>query len=360
MKILFCSEGFLIDGVASFNLYLSAALREAGHEVAVAGRWAGFKSFKDRHRQKGVEIIDGLALTPSGGGLPQKAAAFGPDIIVSDARRAFPLAMEVKERSGARLVTVFHDAVRDDSRRNRSLDTIMATSDAWITSEEPILQQMKALKPSFPVRLIRRPITSMVETTPLPDRDPFRVLCLGRLSGYKAPGFRALLDNALSLKEAIPSMEMTFVGGGDRLPLFRLKAMKANRKAGETFVRVVGMQPDPNPWIRWSTAVCAGATSAAEAALGNRPVLAFSGYWMGPLLPDNARQAIECHFGERDGPFLMKNRPGEAVSGLRKLYESWEPDQTHRQVAQTRRVLAEHFDSTKIVREFLDLFASLR
>ena len=41
MKILFCCEGFLVDGVASFNLYLSSALAEAGHEVAIAGRSAG-------------------------------------------------------------------------------------------------------------------------------------------------------------------------------------------------------------------------------------------------------------------------------------------------------------------------------
>ncbi|MFP4482253.1 MAG: glycosyltransferase [Thermovirgaceae bacterium] len=360
MKILFCSEGFLIDGVASFNLYLSGALREAGHEVAVAGRWAGFKSFKDRHRQKGVGIIESIGLSPSGGGLPQKAAAFGPDIIISDSRRAFPLAMAVKERSGARLVTVFHDPVRDDNRRNRSLETIVASSDAWITAEEPIFEQMKALKPPFPARLIRRPITSMMETSPLPDRDPFRVLCLGRLSGYKAPGFRALLDNALPLKEIIPSLEITFIGGGDRLPLFKLTGMKANMRSGETFVRVLGTRPDPNPWIGWSTAVCAGATSAAEAALSNRPVLAFSGYWMGPLLPDSVSRAIDCHFGERDGAFLMRDRPDAAVSGLKKLYETWEPAQIRHQVNETRMLLSQAFDSKKIVRDFLDLFKSLR
>lgn len=360
MKILFCSEGLLIDGVASFNLYLSAALRKAGNEVAIAGRWSGFKSFKSRHKEHGVNVIDGFSLTPISRNLVSRSLDFDPDMIITDARRAFPLALEIKKRSRAKLVTVFHDEIRDDPRKERSLDTIIRFSDGWATSEGPILDQMKKLGTGLPLALIHRPITGMVHPTPLPPRDPFRVLSLGRLSGYKSPGHLSLLNHVGALKKAIPSLEITFVGGGDRTPLFRFKALKENLKAGSTYVRVAGSVTNPNDWLKWSTIVCAGATSAAEAVLSNRPTIAFSGYWMGLIGPDNIEQGISWHFGERAGHFRMKHYLGITSETLIDIYSKWDQEQVEQNTRETRMALAKEFDSEEIAGQFMAFFANLK
>jgi glycosyltransferase involved in cell wall biosynthesis len=359
LKILFCCEGFLVDGVASFNLYLSSALAEAGHEVAIAGRWAGFNSFKERHKKKGVTVFQDLALTPVSPRLVRQAAGFKPDVIITDSRRAFPLALEIKKRTGGKLVTVFHDPARDDRRKNRGLEIIRAQSDAWITSEEPIFEQLNGLAPPFPVSLIRRPISAMVEPSPLPPRDPFRVFCLGRLSGYKSPGFRALLDRASLLKKRIPSLEVAFAGGGDRLPLYRIEAMKQNALAGSRFVRVLGTVTDPNPLFRWSTVVCAGATSAAEGVLSNRPTFAFSAFWLGLVTEANSGDAIACHFGERYGSFRLKDRPESVLEALESLYGNWADGGVEEIVKQARETLEREFSSSLTASQFETLFRSL-
>lgn len=359
LKILFCCEGFLVDGVASFNLYLSSALAEAGHEVAIAGRWAGFNSFKERHERKGVTVFQDIAVTPVSPRLVQKATGFKPDVIITDSRRAFPLALEVKMKTGGKLVTVFHDPARDDRRKNRGLEVIRAQSDAWITSEEPIFEQLNRLAPPFPVSLIRRPISAMVEPSPLPPRDPFRVFCLGRLSGYKSPGFRALLDRASFLKKRIPSLEVAFAGGGDRLPLYRIEAMKQNALAGSRFIRVLGTVTDPNPLFRWSTVVCAGATSAAEGVLSNRPTLAFSAFWLGLVTEANSRDAIACHFGERYGSFRLKDRPESVLEALETLYGNWVDSGVEETVKQAREALEREFSSSLTASQFETLFRSL-
>lgn len=359
LRILFCSEGFLIDGVASFNLYLSSALSEAGHEVAIAGRWAGFSSFKERHRQQGVTVLEDFALTPVSSRLVRQAVRFNPSILVTDSRRAFPLALKIKKQSGAKLVTVFHDPVRDDRRKNRSLSTIRDASDAWVTAEEPIFGQLKALAPAFPVKLIRRPISSMVVPSPLPSRDPFRVLCLGRLSGYKSPGFRSLLSKASHLKKTIPSLEIVFAGGGDRLPLYRLEAIRQNALAGSRFIKVLGSVTDPNPLFRWSTVVCAGATSAAEGILSNRPTLAFSAFWLGLITESNCSEAIACHFGERYGNFLIKDRPEAVQESLGELYNQWDDLRIQDTVKRARQSLGKEFNSSFAASQFEALFRSL-
>lgn len=361
MKILFCSEGFLIDGVASFNLYLSAALVKAGHDVAIVGRWAGFKSFKKRHIESGVKVIDNVSVVPDSKRLIEKALAFNPDILVTDSRRAFPLAIKIKQRSNAKLVTVFHDSIWDKpQKKNREIETIKRFSDGWVTSEKNIFRQMQDLHPQCPSMIIRRPISDMVVSSPLVSRDPFKVLCLGRLSGYKSPGFKAILENALELKNIVPSLQITFVGGGSRLPLFKSIAFKINRRTGENFVSIAGTLVDPNPLLQWSTVVCAGATSAIEGLLSNRPVIAFSGFWMGLVCPDTLQYGIDTHFGERSGDMLMREHPRKSVEELIRVYNEWDQLNLVADTKIMQQRLEEIFSSCKISDSFLKLFQNLR
>lgn len=360
MRVLFCSEGFIIDGVASFNLYLSAALCNAGHEVAIAGRWAGFKSFRKRHEEHGVKILQTVSVNADSPKLVKKALSFRPDFIITDARRAFPLALKIKLLSGAKLVTVFHDSIwNKPDKKNREIATIKNISDGWVTSEKHIFEQMKGLSPECPSLMIRRPITDMVNPTPLPSRDPFRVLCLGRLSGYKSPGFRAILENALELKEKIPSLELAFVGGGSRFLLFKTLARRMNRKKGEKFVTIAGTKPDPTDFLKWSTVVCAGATSAIEGLLSNRPVVAFSGYWMGMVSPDMLEYGIDTHFAERRGDILMRQNPEKAVEELERVYMEWEDLKVRQNTEIMKNRLEKEFSSEKVARSFEELFESI-
>jgi len=356
MKILFCNEGFIIDGVASYNLYLSAALHEAGHDVAVIGRWGGFKGFQWRHRESGVEVIQRPAVSVDSSRLVRRAMDFAPDILFTDARRAFPLARKIRQKTSVKVVTVFHDPPQLDRHGSRSIESIGAGSDIWVTPERPIYEQLLPIAGDLPVRFIQRPLTGMVTPTGLPPAEPFQVLCLGRLSRWKSPGLRAIVERAPELKKAIPPLRITVVGGGRRRLSFWLAALKANARAGERFVRIVGTQTDPGPWIAEANLVCAGATAAIEAILSGRPVLAFSGFWLGPVTPQNIKKGVSTHFGERSGDFQIREDPDVVIEALIDLHRQWDQGEMRERVRKLQAELAQDFDSGTVSSAFQSVF----
>ncbi len=357
MNILFCSEGFIVDGVASYNLYMAAALRQAGHRVAVLGRWAGFKGFQRRHRETGVTVVQIPSLTVNHPWLRRQARRFEPDIIITDARRSFPLAAKISaEQPRARLITVFHDPPDANKQVGvRSLDSLADRSHAWVTPEKRIEQALEEHKCRLPIRFIQRPITHMMHPTVLPPKAPFRVVCLGRLSGWKSPGIRRVVQDAVMLKQAIESLEIIIVGGGRRRWNVMIDAIKAHQRSGCSFIYIAGAQIDPRPWVQRASVVCAGATSAIEAVLSNRPVVAFSGFWHGLITPDNVATGLETHFGERAGAFYVRDQPEMIARTLIDLYMKWDADAMAGQTDQLRRQLAAKFDATVAVAQLLDL-----
>lgn len=359
MNILFCGEGFIIDGVASYNLYLSAALRQAGHQVAIAGRWAGFKGFQERHRQAGVKVIQCASITIDNVWFVKQAMAFKPDVIITDSRRSFPLAQRIYEATGVKVVTIFHDPPQLEREGERSIKNIMANSHVWVTSEKPIYHELKKINVDLPVHLIQRPITGMCRPTPLPSRDPFHIVCLGRLSSWKSPGLLAIVEKAADLKQAIPSLTITVVGGGRRQVNFWIDAMKANIHMKERFVRIVGTKANPQPFLEQATVVCAGATAAIEAILSERPVVALSGFWMGEVTPENLAQGVATHFAERTGEFYMRDNPYVVIDELINLYRRWDNGKMAKQTNKLRRQLARDFDSQSIAKTFEGVLAAI-
>ncbi|MBW1988254.1 MAG: hypothetical protein JRI97_01780 [Deltaproteobacteria bacterium] len=359
MRILFASEGFIVDGVASYNLYFGEALTKAGEKVAIAGRWAGFTSYKDRFAKAGIQVIQSISPFVDGHTLVSKGRAFAPDVIVTDSRRSFSLARKIQETTGAPLFTVFHDPPENDLEGERSMANLLAKSDAWITPERPIYRELEALSPDVPLRLIERPVAGRIHPSPLPTEGPFRVLLFGRLSGFKSPGLRAVVDNAAELKKQIPSLEIEVLGGGWRKTVFAQAAARANRRAGEKFVRVLGAQPDPLPFIQRATLVCAGATSAVEALLAQRLVLAFSGFWIGGVTTENLEYAVDMHFGERGGEFRMKEKPEAAVEGILAMHEQWKTRDMAAETALLREKLAPMFSDGLAVSRFWELYRAL-
>ena len=361
MNILFCCEGFIVDGVTSYNLYMSAALQRAGHTVAVVGRWGGLKGFQKRHRTHGVTVLERFSLTVASKGLLRDAVEFRPDIIITDSRRSFPFAQQIKRHTGAQLVTVFHDPPQLTRKGNRGIEAIIAASDFWLTSEKPIHDALEQLHTGIPTLLLQRPITAMVEATPLVPKDPFRVLCLGRLSGWKSPAIKYLVRNAPQLCEAIPGLEIYVVGGGRRIVNFKLAALWANLQIKRRAVHILGTRVDPNPWFNKATIVCAGATSAIEAILSNRPVVAVSGVWMGPVTTQNVQYGLDSHFAERDGEVYTKinpeliylqDRPEIIGDSLVELYNNWNHEKMVNQANELQQFLSEKFDSMSIAQRF--------
>ena len=359
MNILFCSEGFIIDGVASYNLYLSAALQQAGHQVAIVGRWAGFKGFQERHRQAGVKVIQCASITIDNTWFVKQALAFKPDVIITDSRRSFPLAQRVTEATGAKVVTVFHDPPQLGRKGERSIENIIASSHVWVTSEKPIYHELKKINVDLPVHWIQRPITAMCRPTPLLPQDRFHIVCLGRLSRWKSPGLRAIVEKAADLKQVIPSLMITVVGGGRRQISFWIDAMKANIRMKERFVRIVGTKANPQPYLEQATVVCAGATAAIEAILSERPVVALSGFWMGEVTPANLEQGVATHFAERAGEFHMRDNPYVVIDELIDLYRRWDDGKMAEQTNKLRRQLSQDFDSELIAESFERILAAI-
>jgi glycosyltransferase involved in cell wall biosynthesis len=359
MNILFCSEGFIIDGVASYNLYLSACLAQAGHNVSIIGRWMGPKGFQQRHRKAGVRVIQFPSINAHSLWLTRRAKEAKPDVIITDARRAFPLSQRIRDTTGAKVVTVFHDPPQPDRKGARGIEAIMRGSDAWVTSEKPIFEKLKQIKSTIPKHFIQRPIEGLVQPTPLPPRKPFKCLCLGRLSRWKSPGLKVLVERAAELREKIPSLEIRFVGGGGRIVQFWRDALKANIRAGKRFVHIAGAKTDPQPWIQEATLVCAGATSAIEAILGNRPVIAFSGFWLGLVTRENLEAGISTHFGERSGEMYVKDNPNIVFDSLVETYEKWCGKKMALQVQALRDQLAPHFSSKTVSEQFIGLIQDI-
>ena len=357
MNVLFCSDAMIVDGVTSFVFHLATALKEGGHRVAVLGRWAG-KGFQSRLRGRGVEVISMPSPTVGNFWFDCRAGKFSPDVIVTDSRRSFPLAVRLKAVTGARIFTFFLDHLEKTDRRGRDVGSLVRHSDAWLSAEPPILEKLGEIPTPFPKFLFRRPLTGLIRASPAPPRDPFRVLCFGRLSGYKSAGPLALLQGAPDLKKEIPSLEITFVGGG-RAWKFRLLAERINLEARERFIHIAGTRTDPQPWFDRSTLVCAGSTSAVEAALANRPVLAFSGFWIGHLTPEVMDIALENYFGERGGLHYIRESPGLIPEGVLKIHRNWDDLRIEESTARVRTALEPRFMRDEAASEFSRIFNSL-
>jgi len=364
MNILFCCEGFIIDGVTSFNLYLSSAVSGIDHTVAVIGRWGGLKGFQQRHRQHGVKVLQSLSPTVSNRRLLKMGVGFKPDIIITDSRRSYPFALKLKQLTGAAVVTVFHDPPQYERTGIRSITSLIKGSDLWISSEKPILDELQKIENGPPSYFVQRPITSMVHPTPLVDHPPFRVLCLGRLSKWKSPGIRYLVDHADELKKHIPGLELHVVGGGLKLIEFLFAATRVNRRIGQKTVHIWGTRVDPTPFFKQATVVCAGATSAIEAILSNRPVIAFSGVWMGPVTEENLEYGAKTHFGERDGEvytamnkqlIYLSEQPNVLADALVEMYKQWDNNVMKRRAEALCDTLYERFDSNRIGTQFTEL-----
>lgn len=354
MRVLFCSDSMIVDGVTSFVFHLATALKEAGNEVAVLGRWAG-KGFQPRLRSHGVEVIECLSPTVGNFWFDKKAAEFRPDVLVTDSRRSFPLAVRLKLVTGAKIFTFFLDRLEKTDRKGRDVASLIKYSDAWLSAEKPLLEELESIPTPFRKFHLQRPLKGLFTPTPIPPKDPFRILSFGRVSCFKSITSLWLLKNALYMKKEIPSLEMIFVGGGWRTLKYRMLAANNNLRAGAEFIKILGTQIDPQPWFEWANLVCAGSTSAIEAALSNRPVVASTGYYLGLLTPDKIEKAFSSYFSERSGPLLSEN-PHLLIEDILRIYREWDEIAVNQTTAAFKNEIEPFFERDNVALSFQNIY----
>lgn len=354
MRVLFCSDAMIVDGVTSFVFHLATALKESGHDVAVLGRWAG-RGFQSRLKEHGVAVIQCVSPTVGNFWFDKKAAEFRPDVLVTDSRRSFPLATRLKKVTGAKVFTFFLDRLEKTNRKGRDIGSLIKYSDVWLSAEKPLLSELAKIPTPFPKVYLQRPLKGLFVPTEIRPRDPFRLLCFGRISKFKSVTSMSLLNNALYMKKHIPSLEMVFLGGGWRTVKFRFLATQINYKAGVNFVKIAGTQTDPSFWLEWATIVCAGSTSAVEAILTNRPVIASTGYYLGLLTPGRLDDALATYFAERGGTLLSDN-PDTIIDEVIRTYQRWDDETMKKDTARVRETIEPFYERETAAQEFKQVF----
>ncbi len=152
--------------------------------------WAGgrAKGFQSRLREHGVRVIQCLSPTVGNVWFDRKAREFAPDVIVTDSRRSFPLATRLKTVTGAKVLHLFLDSLEKTDRRGRDMDSLIRYSDAWLSAEPPLLEELDRIKTPARSFFSGAPQRVVICAFIFSDREPFRVLCFGRISGYKSAG----------------------------------------------------------------------------------------------------------------------------------------------------------------------------
>ena len=233
MRILFCSDALTIDGIASSILNTGAALKRAGHEIAVVGRWSLKKGFQRRYRKEGFTVITCPSLTVGNKYFDIRAKMFHPDVIMTDPRRSFPLAVRLKRITNAPIITYFLDPVEKTDRPGRDIASLVKYSSAFTAFEPDTLEQLHELGTNVPVVKMTRPLDVFFAPTEFPSRDGFNILCFGRLSRYKTPGIFHILENLRAIQEHIPNFRINIVGGGGwRLWKLKILARRLNKSLG--------------------------------------------------------------------------------------------------------------------------------
>ena len=322
MRILFCSDALLIDGVTSYILNVGTALKRAGHDVAVMGRWAG-RGFQARYRQEGLKVITCPSVSVGNIYFDFMAKRFNPDVIMSDPRRSFPLATRIKKITGAPVITYFLDPVAKTDRKGRDIPSLVKYSDIFTAFEPDILAQLHELNVNVPIVKMTRPLDVFFAPSELQDIHPFNILCFGRLSRYKTPGIFHMLDNINAIQEHIPDFRINILGGGGwRLYKFKALARQLNKSLGRDCVNIIGTQDNPRSYIEKANIVFASATSAMEAAYSFRPVIAMCSYYFGQVTPGNLDTAVRSYFSERS-PYYKHKDFAEILPDMFRIYDNY-------------------------------------
>ena len=358
MKILFCSDALNIDGITSYILNTGTALIHAGHEVAVLGRWAGVKGFQTRYRKEGFTVITCPSVSVGNAYFDFRAKRFRPDVIMTDHRRSFPLATRIKHITQAPVITYFLDPVEKTDRPGRDIASLEKFSDVFTAFEPGILTQLHEMTSDVPIVNMPRPVDVFFSPSALPSRKDFNILCFGRLSGYKTPGFFHMLDNIMRIQEHIPDFRINILGGGGwRLWKFKLLAHKLNKSIGRKCVNIIGTQDDPRKYIENANLVCASATSAMEAAYSQRPVIAMCSGYYGEIRPSNLEDAEAGYFSERCG---RNNDFSGLLDDIFRIYDSYGDSDFVNDLREVSRRLGEEFSASETVRIFAEIMSGIQ
>ena len=357
MRILFCSDALTIDGVTSYILNTGAALKRAGHEIAVLGRWSGGKGFQARYRHEGFKVITCPSITVGNSYFDFMAKRFKPDIIMTDPRRSFPLAIRIKKLIKSPVITYFLDPVEKTDRPGRDINSLTKYSDIFTSFETNTLKQLHELNTNIPIIKMTRPLDVFFEPSELPSKNNFNILCFGRLSRYKTPGIFHMLDNINKIQEHIPDFMITILGGGGwRLYKLKYFAHKLNKFMKRKCVNIIGTQDNPRKFIENANIVCASATSAMEAAYSQRPVIAMCSGYFGQVRPDNLDEANMSFFSER----YAEKDFSRMLDDLFRIYDDYENDSFRKDLMEISKRMGNLFSINETIRNFNECIEAIK
>ena len=355
MKILFCSDAMVIDGVTSYILHLGTALKMAGHDIAVVGRWGGVKGFQRRYREAGFKTICCPSITVGNFYFDYMAKKFAHDLIMTDSRRSFPLATRLKKITGAKIITYFLDALEKLYKKGRDINSLIKFSDAWVSFEEDILRQMRNTAPDFKIFELTRPLDIMNAPVPLAPKEPFKILCFGRLSKYKTPGIFYLIQNLDKFINIIPNVEIYILGGsGWRFFKIKMLAKKINKRIGRECIKMLGTIDNPHTYFQEANLVLSAATSAMEAAISKRPVIAMSWFYFGHVTPENLNDAVKSFFAER----LQENVHSfeeSLIDDINTVYKNYGTEKFIADLDTIFKQLKEDFSYDRTIKQFNEI-----
>ncbi len=357
MKILFYSDALVIDGVTSYILNVGKVLKDAGHEVAIIGRWGGVKGFQSRYKEAGMKLITCPSISVGNFYFDICAKRFKPDIIMTDPRRSFPLATRLKKLTGTKVVTYFLDPVEKTDKPGRDIESLKKYSEVWTAFEEPILKELHEIAPKFKIFELTRPVDAFIKFESLGENENFNILCFGRLSRGKTPGIFCMLDHIEEIINKIPNVKINIVGGsGWRLFKIKLLAHKINSRLGHEYIKIFGTQVNPIKFLREANLICCVASSAMESAYMGRPVIMVGSHYRGLLTPENFDDAIKGFFGERSGVlFEYKNLLPEIF----KVYENYRDEKFRDDLKNISVEINKKFSAGVMLRQFNKIIGSL-
>lgn len=357
MRILFCSDALTIDGITSYILNTGSALKRAGHNVAVLGRWAGVKGFQKRYRQEGLTVITCPSVSVGNMYFDFRAKRFMPDVIMTDHRRSFPLAVRIKKLTNAPIITYFLDPLDKLDKPGRDVNSLSKFSSAFVAFEPGILTQLHELNTGVPVIKMTRPLDVFFKPSELPKREGFNILCFGRLSRYKTPGIFHMLDNIARIQEHIPDFVINILGGGGwRLYKLKLFAYRLNKSLGRRCVNIIGTQLAPRRYIGNANVVYASATSAMEAAYSMRPVVAMCSGYFGQVRSSNLDEAVGCYFSERGADHDFSG----LLDDLFRIYDTYGNDESVKELSDISLRLGKEFSERECVRVFEEIMRGIK
>jgi glycosyltransferase involved in cell wall biosynthesis len=315
MKILYVGRNAKIGGGTTFRLNISRGLIPRGHQIWLAA-WPG--EMLGRYRQAGVRY---LFTPPPPWSAPFVLAAIrkhGIDLVHASNTTPGDAAAWACARTGTPLVLSLHNILHRNDRQApclRSARQIIAFDDAAAKH----LDRHSGFVDLAKVLHLPRPIEHRPHDPP--EGEAFNLVYVGRLSQRKGQVALELLEAFRRFSGAAPQARLSLLGDGSMLGEVRRAAQQYNRERGERVIEVMGAVLDPAPVVSQAHVVIGAGYAALEALMQGIAVIGAGFRGWGPVVDDQALDAIKTNCGDSAGDWPTTT--DNFLAALEQLHACW-------------------------------------